>query len=197
MDTLSCTSYGHMFSYTRNAYVDMYACVLRNTCTQCSLLFVTIEAVFAAWIMYGHMNARTHVHVLRTWTHIHVPDMDTCLCVYYSIWVCRYVCMCTYKCIYVVLTYCVYLLAMVLLPGLRMDTCKYSRTICVHVPSTCAHICPLTEEIRLKFFGSRNLTIWSLDLLSGRDSVYTPENLDVNLGTPVKTCSICTGTAKN
>jgi len=53
---------------------------------------------------------------------------------------------------------------------------------------------PLTEEIRLKIFGSRDLTIWWLDLSSDGDSVYTGENLCKNLGTPVKTCLICTET---
>jgi len=45
-------------------------------------------------------------------------------------------------------------------------------------------VLPLTEEIRLEFFGSRDLTIWSLDLLSDRDSVYTHENLYENWGLP-------------
>ena len=49
---------------------------------------------------------------------------------------------------------------------------------------------PLTEEIRLKIFESRDLTIFSLHFLSHGDSVYTRENLYENLGTPVKTCLI-------
>jgi len=53
---------------------------------------------------------------------------------------------------------------------------------------------PLTEEIRLKIFGYQDLTIFSLDLLSDGDCVYTRENLYENLGTPVKTCMICTWT---
>jgi len=44
----------------------------------------------------------------------------------------------------------------------------------------------LTEEIRLKIFASRDLTIFSLDLLSDGDSVYTHGELYENLGTPVK-----------
>jgi len=50
---------------------------------------------------------------------------------------------------------------------------------------------PLSEEIRLKIFGFRDLTIFSLDLWSDGDSVYTRENLYEDLGTPVKTCLIC------
>jgi len=39
--------------------------------------------------------------------------------------------------------------------------------------------------IVLQIFGSRDPTIFSLDLLGGGDSVYTPENFDENLGTRV------------
>ena len=39
----------------------------------------------------------------------------------------------------------------------------------------CVYLWPLTEEISLKIFGCRGLTIVSLDLLSDRDSVYTRE----------------------
>jgi len=53
---------------------------------------------------------------------------------------------------------------------------------------------PLTEEISLKICGFRHRTIFSLDLSSDGDSVYTREKLYENLGTPVKTCLICTGT---
>ena len=50
------------------------------------------------------------------------------------------------------------------------------------------------EEIVLKIFGSPDLTVFLLDLLSAGDSVYSRENLLENLGTSVKTCLICTGT---
>ena len=53
---------------------------------------------------------------------------------------------------------------------------------------------PLKTEIRFKIFGSRDLTIFSFDLLSDGDSVYTRDNFYKNLGTPVKTCVICMGT---
>jgi len=53
---------------------------------------------------------------------------------------------------------------------------------------------PLTEKIRLTIFGSRDLTIFSLDILGDGDSVYARENLHENLGTPVETCLICKGT---
>ena len=43
-------------------------------------------------------------------------------------------------------------------------------------------------------FGSRDLTIFLLDLLSDGDSMYKREELYANLGTPVETCLICTGT---
>jgi len=48
-----------------------------------------------------------------------------------------------------------------------------------------------------KIFGFRDLTIFPKDFLSDGDSVYTRENLHENLGTPVKTCWICTGTPVN
>ena len=53
---------------------------------------------------------------------------------------------------------------------------------------------PLTEEIRPQIFGSPDLTVFLLDLLSDGDSVYTRENVYENCGIPVKTCLICTGT---
>jgi len=52
----------------------------------------------------------------------------------------------------------------------------------------------LTCCARSKIFGSRDLTIVSLDLSSDGDSVYIRETLYENLGTPVKTCWISTGT---
>jgi len=53
---------------------------------------------------------------------------------------------------------------------------------------------PLTEENRLVIFVSRDPTIFSIDLLSGGDSVYTRQIFHENFSTPVKTCLICTGT---
>ena len=53
---------------------------------------------------------------------------------------------------------------------------------------------PLTEEIILEIFGSSHLIVFLLDLLSAGDSVYSRENLFENLGTPLKTCLICTET---
>jgi len=50
------------------------------------------------------------------------------------------------------------------------------------------------DEIRLKIFGPRDLSVFLIDLLCDGDSVYTRENLYENLGTPVKTCLICMGT---
>jgi len=52
---------------------------------------------------------------------------------------------------------------------------------------------PLTEEIRLKRFASRDLSGFPIRLLSDGDSVYTLENLYENVGTPVKTCLIFMG----
>jgi len=53
---------------------------------------------------------------------------------------------------------------------------------------------PLTEEIRLKIFGSPDLPDFGVDILSDRDSVYSPENLFDILGTPEHMFLICTGT---
>jgi len=53
---------------------------------------------------------------------------------------------------------------------------------------------PLTEEIRLQKFGSPDLSVFLIDLLSDRDSTYSRENACVILGFPVKTCLICMGT---
>jgi len=53
---------------------------------------------------------------------------------------------------------------------------------------------PLTEEIRLRIFGSPDYPVF-LDIhLSDGESVYTRENPFAVLGTPKKTCLICTGT---
>ena len=61
-----------------------------------------------------------------------------------------------------------------------------------HIRVFVYHI-PLTEEIRIKMFESRDLTIFLSDLLSDGDSIYSRVNLHENLGTPVKTYLICTG----
>ena len=49
-------------------------------------------------------------------------------------------------------------------------------------------------ENLLEIFGSRDLTTFSLDLLSDRDSVYSRKTPFEILGTPKKTFLICTGT---
>jgi len=56
---------------------------------------------------------------------------------------------------------------------------------------------PLTEEIRLKIFGSPDLSVFLKDLLSDGDSLYPRDNLFEVLGTPVETCLICMGTLMN
>ena len=71
--------------------------------------------------------------------------------------------------------------------------CKLSRSTDRNDPYSCFSE-PLTEEIILKIFGSPDLTVFLLDRLSARDSVYSRENLLENLGTPLKMCLICTGT---
>jgi len=50
------------------------------------------------------------------------------------------------------------------------------------------------EEIRLQLFGSPDLSVFLIDLLSDGDSVDSNETSFEILGTPVKTCLICTGT---
>jgi len=52
----------------------------------------------------------------------------------------------------------------------------------------------LTEEIRLKIFGSADSSVFLIDLLSDGDFVHSGENLFEILGTPMKTCLICMGT---
>ena len=53
---------------------------------------------------------------------------------------------------------------------------------------------PLTEEIRHQIFGSRDLTMFLLDLLSDGDSIYTTEKSCEPLGIPVKKFLMCVGT---
>jgi len=43
---------------------------------------------------------------------------------------------------------------------------------------------PLTDEIRLQIFGSPDLSVFLIDLLSAGDSVYSRENLFENLWLP-------------
>ena len=50
------------------------------------------------------------------------------------------------------------------------------------VTSSISVLVPFTEEIRLQIFGSRDLTIVSLSLVSDGDSVYTREKLVRNFG---------------
>jgi len=45
-----------------------------------------------------------------------------------------------------------------------------------------------------KIFGSRDLSVFLMDLLGDGDSVHTSENLYENLRTPVKTFLMCTET---
>jgi len=54
--------------------------------------------------------------------------------------------------------------------------------------------CPLKEEIRLQIFGSPDWPGFPPALLSNGDSVYSLETLFEILGTPEKTCLICTET---
>jgi len=58
----------------------------------------------------------------------------------------------------------------------------------------CSELTPATEEMRLQISGSQDLSVFLIDLLSDRDSVYSRENSFETSGTPVKTCLICTGT---
>ena len=53
---------------------------------------------------------------------------------------------------------------------------------------------PKWGPIRLKIFGSPDLSVFLINLLSDRDSVYSRENVLEILRIPVKTCLICTGT---
>jgi len=50
-------------------------------------------------------------------------------------------------------------------------------------------------EIILKILGCSDLTGFLLDLLGAGDAVYSRENVFENLGTPLKTRLMCTGTA--
>ena len=45
-----------------------------------------------------------------------------------------------------------------------------------------------------RIFGSPDLSVFLIDLLSAGDSVYACETAFEISGTPVKTCVICTGT---
>jgi len=55
---------------------------------------------------------------------------------------------------------------------------------------------PLTEEIRLKIFGSPDLSVFLIDLLTGGDSIYSRENSFEMFGTPVKMRLMCTGNSE-
>jgi len=68
---------------------------------------------------------------------------------------------------------------------LRMTESRLTRC---HVP----HV-PLKEEIRPSIFGSWDLSIFPIDLLSDGDSVYSTEKSFGILGPPVKICLMCMG----
>ena len=53
---------------------------------------------------------------------------------------------------------------------------------------------PLAEEINIKKFGCSDYPVFLETLLNDGDSVYSRETLLEILGTPKKTCLICTGT---
>ena len=53
------------------------------------------------------------------------------------------------------------------------DTLFCKRPIVLSILPIVATPIPLMEEIRLKIFGSQDLTVFLLDLLSDGDSVYT------------------------
>ena len=53
---------------------------------------------------------------------------------------------------------------------------------------------PITEEIRLQTFAFPDRSLFLIDLLSDGDSVYSRDNSLKILGSPVKMCSMCTGT---
>jgi len=73
--------------------------------------------------------------------------------------------------------------------GIRTHTQGILKGICMHTQDI-----PLREEIRLQIFGSPDLSVVLIDFLSAGDSISSLEYLLENLGTPVKTCLICTGT---
>jgi len=56
------------------------------------------------------------------------------------------------------------------------------------------HSRPLTEEIRLKIFGSQDSQGFAASFCIDGDAVYSRETLFEILGTPEKTCWVCTGT---
>jgi len=140
-------------------------CVCRYVC-MCTYKF--IHAVFVTvcidwgWLCclhyvcaHGHTDTRSCTTHMDSYSCTRYGHM--CLCLYYSTWVCRYVCMCTYKCIHVVLTHCVYLLSMVygFAAGLtygHMNILTYCMCTCTismytYMSSTCTHICHLHVHI--------------------------------------------------
>jgi len=68
---------------------------------------------------------------------------------------------------------------------------RWSHKRATYIGSSTLH--PRTEEIRLKIFGSPDLPDFRVDLLSDGDSVSSREISYEILGTPVKTCLMCTG----
>jgi len=88
-----------------------------------------------------------------------------------------------------------------ILKGVCMNAQNIFKGICTHTQGILKGISmhtqdiPLTEEIRLQIFGSPDLSVVLIDLFSAGGSVSSLEILFENLGTPVKTCLISTGTA--
>jgi len=58
----------------------------------------------------------------------------------------------------------------------------------------CSELTPVMEETRHQISGFQDLSVFLIDLLNDRDSVYSRENSFEISGTTVKTSLICTGT---
>ena len=69
---------------------------------------------------------------------------------------------------------------------------RWSHISATYISSSTLH--PRTEEIRLNIFGFPDLPDFRVDLFSDGNSVSSREMSYEILGTPVKTCLMCTGT---
>ena len=77
---------------------------------------------------------------------------------------------------------------------IHMAYILFFRVLCSQSGARIFYVYPLKEEITLKRFGSRDLSVLPIDFLSDGDIVYSTEKSFAILGTPVIACLICMGT---
>ena len=129
------------------------------------------------------------IHHGRVWQGIYRSDAEgayICICIYIYIYMCIYIYLYTYICTYIyiyiyvhmyvytyVFTYAYLPIHACVREKERVCGCAY---VNIHIYTCMYMYMPLTNEIRLEIFGSRDVSIFLMDLLGDGNSVYSREN---------------------